>query len=218
MAKWVDNDAAVELICANTHPPAGVRTRNDTLPDDEVCVVNGMPVTSPARTAFDLGRRGSLGAAVAQLDSLSRATGIKPADVELLASRHRGVRGLRRLETVLSLVDPGAESPKETWLRLVLRFADGLPPPQTQIEVVDDDGFLLARLDLGWPDLMVAVEYDGDQHPTDRRQYVRDVRRLEMLERLGWLIVRVIKEDSAADVVRRVRAALNSRLNLRRRD
>lgn len=65
-----------------------------------------------------------------------------------------------------------------------------------------------AYLDLGWAEYMVAVEYDGDQHRTDRRQYVKDIRRLETLERMGWIIVRVVAEDRPAHIVGRVRAAL----------
>jgi hypothetical protein len=57
----------------------------------------------------------------------------------------------------------------------------------------------------------VAVEYDGDHHRTDRRQYVRDVRRWALLEELGWLIVRVVMEDHPVDVLRRVRRAIASR-------
>jgi very-short-patch-repair endonuclease len=64
---------------------------------------------------------------------------------------------------------------------------------------------------MGWSEFMVAVEYDGDQHRTDRWQYVKDVRRLEILQRLGWVVIRVIAEDHAADIVRRVRQALRSR-------
>jgi very-short-patch-repair endonuclease len=45
---------------------------------------------------------------------------------------------------------------------------------------------------------MVAVEYDGDQHRVDRLQYAKDIRRLERLDRLGWLVVRVIAEDRPA--------------------
>ena len=70
------------------------------------------------------------------------------------------------------------------------------------------DGLPVAYLDLGWEDHMVAVEYDGDHHRTDRRQYVKDIQRIEMLERMGWIIVRVVAEDRPADIVRRVRAAL----------
>jgi very-short-patch-repair endonuclease len=62
-------------------------------------------------------------------------------------------------------------------------------------------------LDLGWDDIMVAVEYDGDQHRTDRRQYVKDIRRWELLERLGWLVVRVVAEDHPDNIIQRVRAA-----------
>jgi very-short-patch-repair endonuclease len=57
---------------------------------------------------------------------------------------------------------------------------------------------------------MVAVEYDGDHHRTDRRQYVKDIRRLEMLDRMGWIVVRVVAEDGPANILRRVRAALDA--------
>ena len=70
------------------------------------------------------------------------------------------------------------------------------------------DGIPVTYLDLGWEEHMVAVEYDGDQHRTDRRQYVKDIRRIEMLERMGWIIVRVIANDGPAAILRRVRGAL----------
>jgi very-short-patch-repair endonuclease len=63
---------------------------------------------------------------------------------------------------------------------------------------------------MGWQEWMVAVEYDGDQHRTDRRQYVKDIRRLKMLEEMGWITVRVVAEDSSAAVLRRVCAAITS--------
>lgn len=65
------------------------------------------------------------------------------ADVELLAKRYHGRRGIRRARIALDLVDPGAESPRETWLRLLLIRA-GFPPPQTQIPVYDEYGQLVA--------------------------------------------------------------------------
>jgi very-short-patch-repair endonuclease len=58
---------------------------------------------------------------------------------------------------------------------------------------------------------MVAAEYDGDQHRTNREQYVKDLRCLPKLQRLGWTIVRVIKEDSQDDIISRVYQALVSR-------
>lgn len=107
-------------------------------------------------------------------------------------------------------MDGGSQSPKETWLRLVLIRA-GLPRPQTQIMVHDGGYVPLAYIDMGWEDVLVGVEYDGDQHRTDRRQYVKDIKRTELLESLGWRIVRVVAEDHPDDVVRRVKEALASR-------
>ncbi|MCG5432872.1 hypothetical protein LV457_11310 [Mycobacterium sp. MYCO198283] len=208
-ARWVDEESPIELIYRSTRPPAGVVCRADRLLVDEVMGVDGLPVTTPARTAFDIGRRGRLDSAVAALDALLHATGVPVAAVAAIAARHPHVRGLRQLETALELVDAGAESPKETWLRLLVH-RDGLPPVETQIEV-RVDGRLVARLDMGWPELQIALEYDGDQHQSDRDQYLRDMRRLDQLTRLGWIVVRVVKEDRPADVLRRVREAIDAR-------
>jgi hypothetical protein len=138
-----------------------------------------------------------------------RATPFPIEDVFLLAKRYRGARDLRRLHTAIPLVDPGAASPKETWLRLLLIDA-GLPTPGTQIPVIDQY-HTVAVLDMGWEQFKIAVEYDGDQHRTSRRQYVRDLRRLKALEECGWLVIRVIAEDRRDDVVRRTREALRRR-------
>lgn len=135
---------------------------------------------------------------------------MKPADIELLVDRYKGRRGMKRVRDALELVDGGAQSPRETWLRLLLISA-GLPPPQTQIPVRTEWGYVEAYLDMGWEDLKVAVEYDGDHHRVDRAQYARDIRRLEMLERKGWIVIRVVAGDSPRDILRRVREALARR-------
>ncbi|MDT5179975.1 MAG: hypothetical protein QOJ95_4173 [Mycobacterium sp.] len=208
-AKWVDDDSPIELNWANHRPPAGVVTRNETLLDHEVASVRGMAVTTAERTAFDLGRRGPLEQAVAQLDSLARATHLKVDDVQALAVGHPHVKGLRQLDRVLDLVDAGAESPRETRLRLMLIDA-GLPRPQTQIPVRGPDGFPRYYLDMGWEDLMVAVEYDG-RHHTDRPVYSKDIIRLEYLTSIGWIVIRVVAEHRRAEIVHRVRQACDSR-------
>jgi hypothetical protein len=97
------------------------------------------------------------------------ATPFSAEDVLLIAKRHHGARGTRQLRELLPLVDGGAASPKETWLRLLLIDA-GFPKPTTQIPAVEDHGRLVRMLDLGWEDFMVAAEYDGDQHRTNRDQ------------------------------------------------
>ena len=208
-ARWVDADIRIELVWSNTRPPRGIVAREQLLADDEARRVAGLPVTTPARTAYDMGRYLPRGQAVARLDALMRATPFSTEDVLLLAERYPAARGIRRLRTVLRLVDGGASSPKETWLRLLLVDA-GLPSPTTQIPVVE--GYrALAMLDMGWPEFGVAVEYDGDHHRSDRRQYVKDQWRLRKLAELGWVIVRVIAEDKPQDVVERVRRALLAR-------
>ncbi|MDT5103681.1 MAG: hypothetical protein QOI25_1194 [Mycobacterium sp.] len=134
-AKWVDVNTAIELNWSNNRPPIGVVTRRASLLDDEVALLQGMAVTTADRTAFDLALRGSVGQAVARLDALARATHFKAEDVQAVAMRHPHVRGLRRVDRALDLVDAGAESPKETWLRLLLIDA-GFPRSQTQIPVL----------------------------------------------------------------------------------
>ena len=74
-----------------------------------------------------------------------------------------------------------------------------------------EGSYPVAFLDMGWRDFQVAVEYDGDHHRKDRRQYVKDIARLRMLEALGWIVIRVIAEDKPQDVIARVEAALVSR-------
>jgi len=207
-AKWIDDDTTIELIHPHTHPPRGVLTRRDLLLDRESTTVAGMAVTTPERTAFDIGRRESQRVAVARLDALARATGLKRDGVMLVADRHPGARGLRQLETTLELIDAGAQSPRETYLRLLLVEA-GLPRPQTQIPVITDEETYY--LDMGWEDVMVAVEYDGEQHRTDLLQYRKDIRRLEKLERMGWIVIRAVAGDRPADILRRVRCALETR-------
>lgn len=211
-SKWIDHFVDVEMLYGNARPPSGIVVRRESLLHGEFGISDGIKVTTPARTCFDLARRGHIGTAVARLDALGRATRLDMTQVSEIAEGHKGIRGLRQLEKVLSLVDIGAQSPKETWLRLVLVQA-GMPRPQTQIPVCDDeDDPPFAYLDMGWRDWLVAVEYDGDQHRSDRRQYVKDIRRRERLERMGWIVVTVVAEDRAQDVVRRVRAALDSRV------
>jgi Protein of unknown function (DUF559) len=184
--------------------------RGDRIDGDEILLVDGIPVTTPARTALDLGCWYSMTESIAAIDDLCRATDLKLAEVETLIDRYAGRRGVHMARTAIGLADPGAQSPKETWLRLVLIRA-GLPRPETQIAVQDDFGDTLAYLDMGWEEVKVAVEYDGEQHRNDRRQYTWDIRRLEMLERRGWIVVRIVAGDRPAEVVRRVRAALARR-------
>jgi very-short-patch-repair endonuclease len=205
-SKFVDDDATVELIWKNARAPHGVVTRDDLLLPGEFECRAGLPVTTPARTAFDLGRRGRLDEAVARLDALGAATRFTPRDVVDLASRHRHTRGLRQLEQALHLMDAGSESPKETWLRL-LAIRAGYPQPRTQIPVPKPDGWGSYYLDMGWEDIMLALEYDGGQHWADSERVAYDIKRAEYLHEVGWNVVHVMKAHRTADVLTRLRRA-----------
>jgi very-short-patch-repair endonuclease len=209
-AKWIDDDSPVELIWRNARAPKGVVTRTDSVLAEEIQKLNGLALTTPERTAFDIGRRGRLDDAIARLDALAHATDFKVSGVEELAARHRHTRGLRHLEAALNLMDAGAESPKETWLRLLIIRA-GYPRPRTQIPVLSPDGRRWYYLDMGWEDLKLAVEYDGDHHRTDRKRFAYQIERAEDIHERGWLVVTVAARHHRIDVLRRVRRAWDAR-------
>lgn len=197
-SKWIDDALAIELVWRNQRPPAGVTVHAVRLRSDEMMrLASGIPITTPVRTAFDIGCRGSLVAAVARLDALGAATRFSVFDVDNLATRHRGARGVKQLRRALALFDPGAQSPKESWLRLLVQQA-GFPTPKTQVKVGR------YYLDMGWEDLKLAIEYDGDHHRTNREQYAWDITRHEELADAGWMIVRVAAGSKPAEVLQRL--------------
>jgi hypothetical protein len=212
-AEWIDSSVPVDLIHENRNRLSGIAVRGDRLGSEEIRLFDGMPVTTPERTALDLACWYPQRTALMHLDALARATSFDARDVAVLAERYPGRRGIRVGRESLGLLDAGAQSPKETWLRLLLIDA-GLPRPRTQIPVFDEFGELVAYLDMGWEDIKVAAEYDGEQHRKDRWQYTRDNRRREVLEQLGWIVIRVLAADRQADIIRRVRAAITRRTSL----
>ena len=192
-SQWIDAALPAELIRAEACGVEGIIVHRDALEADEVCRLRGIPATNPARTAFDLGRRDTVTHAVIRVDALANATRLKPVDIEPLAERHRGARGIVQLRRVLDLIDGGAESPQESRTRLLL-IAAGFPKPQTQIIVCDEYGNFIARIDMGWTQWKVGVEYDGPQHWTDPERHARDIDRLAELAAAGWTIIRVSRD------------------------
>jgi hypothetical protein len=123
---------------------------------------------------------------------------------ETSAGRFRATR-VRR---AVPLVDPRAESPAESWVRVALVMAGLTPIPQYEVRV---DG-IESRFDFAWPEAKVALEYEGAYH-FEEAQIVRDDERIDRLRAAGWMVIRI----SAADlrhldaVIERIRAALASR-------
>lgn len=150
----------------------------------------GMAVTTPARTAIDVARHlESDVRAVAALDAMCRTGRTDPDAIAAEAFAMVGQTGVRRVLALLPSVDPKAESPKESELRLIMRSTD-LPVLDSQVEVRDEHGVLVSRLDLGNREWKVGLQYDGDQHLTRSR---RDGDSMAMLRlsSLGWEVRRV---------------------------
>jgi hypothetical protein len=140
------------------------------------------------------------------LDAVAHRTGVGVGQVEEVARAHRGARNCRRLPLALGLMDDGAESVRESLLRLVVVEA-GFPRPVTQYEIRDGSGRFVARVDLAWPDLRVALEYDGAYHD-DPAQIAADRRRLNGLHACDWssLVIDRSQFRDEARVVALVRA------------
>jgi very-short-patch-repair endonuclease len=156
--------------------------RQDEIPPDELQEVDGLVVTTPLRTAYDLGRRRPLVEAVVAVDALTRVHLFEPAEILHLARRHLGARGSAQLPQVVELADRRADSPMETRIRLALRF-HGLPRPELQHPVGP------YRLDLAYPAVRVAVEYNGHDHLAPDRA-LRDLEREAYLAAAGWIVLR----------------------------
>ena len=185
------------------HP--GLVVRRTPLDDSDVCLRTGVRVTTPQATALRLARMLPRDEAVVAIDRMVPAT-----DLDLRALRARaGLPGAApaRARSVLALADGLAESPQESRLRLLMRRGR-LPAPVAQY-VVRHGGEFVARVDFAWPDLKVAVEYDGAWHG-EKAQLARDRRRLNRLQEAGWRVVFVTAADmhEPTRLLAAIRAAL----------
>ncbi|MFE3191789.1 endonuclease domain-containing protein [Nocardia sp. NPDC059240] len=211
---YVDEGLPAEIALESSrYAPRGVRVVRYRIGEDEWCEVDGFRVTTPVRTAYDIARKHSRDVAVPLLDSHCATTGIRPEQVvDFMATRERG-RVAAQVRAILALVDPGAESPQESRTRLFL-MDRGFPRPQTQIAVYDEHGKFVARVDMGWREWRIGIEYDGAHHWTDPQQRARDIDRLVALESVGWLIIRLTAahlRSNPTRIVTRLEEALTSR-------
>lgn len=190
---------------ASMRSPRGLVTAGLDLPGDEVVLARGMRVTSPARTAFDIGRWPASALPgwapdsdrdferrLILLDALCNATKLTVPEIRAVADRHPRAGGLSRLRELLPHVDGKAESPPETRLRLLIT-GHGLPRPDAQVPVSNEYGVQIAHVDLGWPQWCVGAEYDGDWHWEDEVQRPIDIARYADYESAGWDVLRVEK-------------------------
>jgi hypothetical protein len=183
------------------HPRIAV-TRSD-IPAPDLTTFAGITLTTPLRTAFDLGRRLPRSDALAAIDALAHRRTISLTRLIAFTDNRPGWPGCRRLRSVIELAEPLTESPMETKLRLLLIDA-GAPPLTAQHDIRDPRGKLIGRADLAYPQWRIAIEYEGDHH-RERAQFRRDVARLNNLRAAGWLVLRF----TADDVLRRPKSVIN---------
>ncbi len=154
---------------------------------DDVHDVAGLRVTTPVRTAWDLGRLSRRDQALAGLDCLLRTGEFERAELLDGIERFRRQRGVVQLRALAPLADGRAESPGESVLRLRWLDLPSLPRPEPQVRVYDERGVEIYRVDLGVRELLFGMEYDGAEHHTAPIDRAHDVRRREELgRRWGW--------------------------------
>ncbi|MGO4341324.1 DUF559 domain-containing protein [Pedococcus sp. 2YAF34] len=190
-------------------PGVDARVRRGRRPH---ALVRGVPVTTAEDTFVDLTAELDLVDLVVLGDSLVRRGRTSPERLVAVAARLRG-RHARLARRAAGFVRAGVDSPMESRLRMLLVLA-GLPEPAVNHIECDEWGRWLRRYDLSWPELRVAVEYDGRQHAESQRQWERDVERREELDLDGWRIVVVLSKGVYREPERtldRVVAALRAR-------
>jgi hypothetical protein len=170
----------------------------------------GAPLSSVARTIFDVSRASGAAAGLVVADAALAESLCTRSAVQDLCAFGEGWPGVGAARQVAELMNHLSESPLESITRLCL--ADGgLPPPELQARVRTERGRY--RVDMLWSRERVIVEADGAVKYRDDSALWREKRRQEDLEQAGYRVVRVTWADVTADperTVRRVRAALAS--------
>lgn len=188
----------IEVCALRGHHPTERRQvdsgQRDLAPHD-LMRIGDVRVTTPLRTALDLGCRLRRREALATLNEFTRSQGVTRAMLTHELPRFRRRRGVIQLRELIGLIDPRIESQRESWVWLAIRDA-GLPLPTPQVWVEDDDGRPLYRLDFAYHLCRVAVEYDGiEAHLKTPEQRQADEARRSWLRRRGWTVIVVRRGD-----------------------
>lgn len=160
----------------------------------DLTTVEGVDVTTPLRTALDLGRLASRDWAIAGMDALLRHGAFEKEHLVHDVERFRRQRGVVQLRGLAPLIDARSESAGESVLRLRWLDLPTLPQPEPQVSIRTPGGRELYRIDLGVEELRFGVEYDGEEHHTSAADREHDrLRRQDLGLRFGWLVKPVRK-------------------------
>jgi len=186
---------------------------SDLIPEEDLTTIDGIPVTTPARTLLDLA---TVEPEVLIERCLDDALRRRLVSLRFLKrwlddprrQRHRGLPMLKRLVAARARSGP-THSPLETDVLQLLTRA-GLPTPELQHEVYEDERFV-GRLDFAYPEQLVGIEADGYRHHDHRGTFDDERRRGNELAALGWNVLRLTSkhlEENPSGVATWVRRAL----------
>lgn len=166
--------------------------------------VHGVRVCEPTRLFVELASLIPLVDLVVVGDAMVRRRLLTPEDLvsSCAASRHPAASAARR---AAGYVRRDVDSPMETRLRMLIVLA-GLPEPRINLTLRTDDGSLLRRYDLSYPEALVVIEYDGRHHAERVESWEADLQRREAIDDEGWRILVVVASgiyrDPAATLAR----------------
>ena len=186
---------------------------------DEITEVDGIPVTTPIRTALDLARSLPVEPAVVALDAALRLGLVLPDDLRARLFDISGTPGSRAAARAVGLADGRSESVGESRSRVVLH-QQGLAPSSLQHEI-HVDGRLVARTDFAWQERRLVGEFDGrikygrllrpGQNPGDA--VFEEKRREDRIREADWGVVRWCWDElsTPSALCSRIRRALDRR-------
>jgi len=172
----------------------GIRGHSLIVVADDLMELDGVHITTRERTWCDLAGHLTVPELVAAGDWLLGSGASSVARLAAAIERHPGRRGRGKLVVAIELLDAASESPKESELRAIVILA-GLPRPAANAVIVDERGRFVARVDLLFRQFGEVLEYQGDQHRTDRKQWRRDRTREAELESLGLHVMEITDAD-----------------------
>lgn len=199
------------IVPAGVYRPriAGVVAHEAVVPVTQIRVIDGVPCAPPARCAIDLARSVRRLDALPVLDASLRVGACTAEDLRAEVQLHAGLKGVRQARELVPLAHPGAECRQESQLRLVL-IDGGLPAPTPQIWVCDRFDVPIYRIDMGYEERRIGIEYDGSSH-LDRERLRNDRARLNWLAGRGWTMRTFTDRDlyrAPRQIVSVVRAVL----------
>lgn len=187
----VGRDRTPELAGFTVHRIADLSTR-------WIIEIDGVPVTTPARTLVDLGAVLPLGSVSRALDRAIGKQLVTLAEVRsvlnAVARRGRAGAGVIRLLLDQRQRGPGADTVLQARMRTLVRL-HAVPVPVSEHTVLDEHGQFVGRVDFAYPELRYAIEVDGYEAHSSLRAFRHDRVRQNDLVDLGWTVHRFTWTD-----------------------